>query len=239
MSLPKIALFSTINSPLLGYQIMSLKSQGVLISAVILDSKSMSESNLSIHNERTNSRFIGITPFELESYKLPFYFVLNHNSKQTIDLIRYLDIDLVVNAGTPRILGHDILSAPSIGILNCHPGILPFFRGCTCVEWAVYLDKPVGNTVHFMNSSIDQGPILTTESLSFSKSDSYCDVRSKVFQSGINLMSKMVSKFLSSDSPNVYSQDPSQGNYFNVIDEIKFSKVKEMLSRGEYRYQTD
>ena len=62
----------------------------------------------------------------------------------------YQKIDLLVNAGTPRILKSNLLKAPSIGVINCHPGILPDFRGCTCVEWAIYLDQPIGNTVHLI-----------------------------------------------------------------------------------------
>lgn len=53
--------------------------------------------------------------------------------------------------------------------MNCHPGLLPKFRECTCVEWAVYLDEEVGNTVHFMNEKIDEGPIIVQEALHFKK----------------------------------------------------------------------
>ena len=61
---------------------------------------------------------------------VPFFFIKNHNSLENIELINKRGIDLLINCGTPRILKATVLKAPKIGVLNCHPGILPdYFIG--------------------------------------------------------------------------------------------------------------
>ncbi len=48
------------------------------------------------------------------------------------------------------------------GILNCHMGSLPYFRGMDVVEWPLLNNRCdcLGFTIHFMDSGIDTGDIL-------------------------------------------------------------------------------
>ena len=46
-------------------------------------------------------------------------------------------------------------------ILNCHPGILPYYKGCNSPEWAFLNKDNIGATVHLMNERyIDGGKII-------------------------------------------------------------------------------
>lgn len=48
------------------------------------------------------------------------------------------------------------------GVMNCHMGVLPDYRGMDCTYWCV-LNEDSGNigfTVHFMDSGVDTGPII-------------------------------------------------------------------------------
>ena len=61
-----------------------------------------------------------------------------------------------------------LLEVASRGVLNCHMGILPEYRGMDCYVWAILngdVDK-VGLTVHFMDKGIDTGPIIAKKYLS-------------------------------------------------------------------------
>ena len=169
----RIGLLSTLNSPTLGYILKELLDLGVEVDAIILDPKLESVRDQQIHDERTDGQ-VPLIPLEsFTETPPPCFFVDNHNSKTTTALVRRMQIDLLLNAGTPRILKPEILESPAIGVLNCHPGLLPKFRGCTSVEWALYLDEPVGVTVHLMSEGIDEGPILMQREVPVSKGDRY------------------------------------------------------------------
>lgn len=150
-----VGVLSTLNSPILAYLLKALVGHKVPVSAIILDAKVFSEKNLRIFDERTRGALPPIPLKELEQAGLPFFFVKDLNAVETQGLVKNLSLDLLVNGGMVRILGPELLNATPQGVLNCHPGLLPGFRGCTCVEWALYLDEPVGNTVHFMDEHID------------------------------------------------------------------------------------
>ena len=68
-------------------------------------------------------------------------------------------VDLIINLGTPRIFSRaQIKNLPPI--LNCHPGILPYYKGCNSPEWAFLNKDNIGATVHLMNEYIDGGKII-------------------------------------------------------------------------------
>jgi methionyl-tRNA formyltransferase len=174
---------------------------------------------------------------EFELLKLPFYFVENHCAEATVALVKLLEVDLLVNAGTPRILKRAILQAAPRGVLSCHPGLLPGFRGCTCVEWAVYLDEQVGNTVFFMNEAIDEGPIVLQEALTFGKHQAYADVRTEVYARGHELLARAVAMVGDQDLHADELAPQSDGRYFGVIDDVRLQEVKTKLAEGRYAFQ--
>lgn len=172
-----------------------------------------------------------------EQAEIPAYFVHNHNSNFTAKLVQRLELDLLVNAGTPRILTKEALAAPRIGVLNCHPGMLPEYRGCTCVEWAVYLDEQVGNTVHLMSEGIDEGAIVMKEGLSFSSTDNYPDVRQKVFSAGSRLMARAVHEIQAKKIDQGQFIPQGKGEYRPIIDAAKMALVYRKLEEGRYAFQ--
>jgi len=80
--------------------------------------------------------------------------------------------DLLVSGGYDRILHEGALSIPRIGAINIHPALLPHYRGCWPVYWALYEGESVtGVTVHEMDLSVDSGAILVQESIPLSPDD--------------------------------------------------------------------
>lgn len=231
-------ILGTLGSPLLGYTLRALVAHGVPVGAVLLDAKGYSAKDLAIWEERTACRLPLVDLSEFESLRIPFYFLTSHNSSQAATLISRLGLDVLVNGGTPRILKANILDAPRLGILNIHPGRLPDYRGCTCVEWAVYNDDEVCNSVHFMTTTIDGGAVVLTEGYRFSSADSYVDLRVKVYREGFNLLARATEKVLregitaADSTPQV-----AGGNYFKPIPDELLADVRKKLDAGCYRYQ--
>lgn len=233
----RVSLLGTLDAPFLGYIIREFIAQGISIDSVILDSKAMSAKDWAIHEERTQGRFPLIPLDQFEEHNIPFYFVNNHVSGVTVNLLRKRGIDILVNSGTPRVLNSHILNAPKRGVINCHPGLLPKYRGCTCVEWAIYFNEQVGNTVHFMTPKIDEGPIILKEALVFSKQDYYVDIRTKVYRHGIELLANAVNKIIAEDITCESLEPQPEGQYFKPIEPEKMREVIGKLQRGEYAYQ--
>ncbi len=62
------------------------------------------------------------------------------------------------------IVPEKVIEASGLGVINCHMGILPYYRGMDVVEWPL-LEKKfelIGMTTHLMVKSIDMGPIIET-----------------------------------------------------------------------------
>jgi phosphoribosylglycinamide formyltransferase 1 len=81
--------------------------------------------------------------------------------RDAVDLLRRHDVSLVVLAGFMRIVSHCFIGAFPYGILNIHPSLLPSFPGTDVQRKA--LDHGVkfsGCTVHFVDDSLDGGPIV-------------------------------------------------------------------------------
>ncbi|MBT3585778.1 MAG: hypothetical protein HN509_12810 [Halobacteriovoraceae bacterium] len=84
------------------------------------------------------------------------------NDARAIQWVRDNKIDLIVNLRTRCIYKSEILSAPKLGCINIHHGILPKYRGTLCDLYALSEKRPAGFTIHQMNKKIDQGKILKT-----------------------------------------------------------------------------
>jgi phosphoribosylglycinamide formyltransferase-1 len=69
--------------------------------------------------------------------------------------------DLVVLAGYMRILGSAIVREYAGKMMNIHPGLLPSFTGLHAQRQALeHGVKLAGCTVHFVDESLDGGPII-------------------------------------------------------------------------------
>lgn len=71
------------------------------------------------------------------------------------------DPDLVVLAGYMRIVGKEIVRAFAGRMINIHPALLPSFPGLHGQRQAVeHGVKVAGCTVHFVDDTLDGGPII-------------------------------------------------------------------------------
>jgi methionyl-tRNA formyltransferase len=222
----KMALLSAPGAPFTGRIVAALKARGITPEAIILDSKAFSEKDKQIHHQRTEGR---LSPVPVDP-ALPLFHVDNHNDDGAASLVRDMRIDFLLNAETPRILKSAMLSATPIGVLNCHPGWLPDFRGSSCVEWALFEERPVANTIHIMTAGIDEGPIVEREVVPVEAGDSYVDIRVRVFERGIALLARNAAELCTgARTPHMFLKQ-AEGRYFKPIDPEKLAAVVARLS---------
>ncbi len=87
--------------------------------------------------------------------------------------LRGAAIDLVVCAGFARVLGRRVLEAFAGRILNVHPALLPAFPGGlhAQADALAYGVKVSGCTVHFVDETVDAGPIVVQRAVEVREDD--------------------------------------------------------------------
>ena len=227
-----VILLSTTGSAILSLVIDACLKADVNVESVIIDGELLPR-DLEINRSRLDPTFEIKSLKNFHYPKIPFYFVKNHLHIETGDLISRLSSDYILNAGTPRILKGEILKIKK-GVLNCHPGLLPKYRGCTCVEWAIFNNDPVGATVYFMDENIDTGPIVLQQILDVPRGQSYELIRTRMLMFIAELMVKGVIKCVKENISYRILPPQSDGSYYKPIPYTKLIEVKQKLMSGNY-----
>ena len=113
--------------------------------------------------------------------------VRNHNDADALEALRKDAPDVVVFTGG-GLIRKPLLDIPRLGVLNCHMGVLPAYRGMDVVEWP-FLDPmayssgkspAVGLTVHFMDTGVDTGDLLLTKHVALEPGDTFASIRDRI-----------------------------------------------------------
>jgi len=92
--------------------------------------------------------------------------------KEIIRLLKNHGVELILLAGYMRIVGDVLLSAYKNRILNIHPSLLPAFTGLHAQKQAFdYGVKVAGCTVHFVDETLDRGPIILQRCVEIKEDD--------------------------------------------------------------------
>lgn len=205
--------------------------------AVVIVSRTKKLSAMAVQTvgERTDNRLTW-QPIDalIADRNIPVYFTANHNSDLTAELIRAYAVDVAILGGT-GIIKKPLLSVPNMGIINVHPGMLPAYRGCSAVEWALYNNDEVGATCHFVVEEIDRGDMICTLKAAIVRGDKYPDVRLKAYRLQAETLIAGL-RILSEKNYREKVQPNRGGNYYDPISTEKLNAVKEMLERGRYTH---
>jgi len=94
-----------------------------------------------------------------------------------------VNADLFVLAGYMRILGSSIVRAFPGKMINIHPALLPAFTGLHAQRQAVQHGvKVAGCTVHFVDESLDGGPIILQKCVPVLDSDDEDDLAERILE---------------------------------------------------------
>jgi len=93
--------------------------------------------------------------------------------EEIVRRLREYEVEFVFLAGFMRILRTELLSAFPGRILNVHPSLLPSFKGLHAQQQAFdYGVRVAGCSVHFVDDSVDGGPIILQEAVPVEDADS-------------------------------------------------------------------
>ena len=103
-----------------------------------------------------------------QRFDIPFHYVSHNNidreehEKRLLEVLKNYEFDYIVLAKYMRILSKDFVSRYENKIINIHHSFLPAFIGAKPYLQAYNRGvKIIGATSHFVNSNLDEGPIIT------------------------------------------------------------------------------
>lgn len=100
-----------------------------------------------------------------------------------LSAMQEVDADLYVLAGYMRILGAGIVRAFPGKMMNIHPALLPSFTGLHAQRQAVHYGVKVsGCTVHFVDESLDGGPIILQQAVEVMDGDDEDSLADRILQ---------------------------------------------------------
>jgi len=92
-------------------------------------------------------------------------------------------VELVVLAGFMRVLTARFVDRYPLAIINTHPSLLPAFPGIDAAAQAIaYGAKVTGVTIHFVDASLDGGPIIAQESVPVLETDDPAALQARIQQ---------------------------------------------------------
>ena len=96
-------------------------------------------------------------------------------------------------------------------IINCHPAILPRYRGKGSPIWAIYEEGPTGVTAHLVDSGIDTGPVIHREYVNPLPDETIHNFRKRLDMVAIDVMCMIAKKII--DRVDIYTeaQKPEDG----------------------------
>jgi methionyl-tRNA formyltransferase len=118
-------------------------------------------------------------------------FVESINGPDALRLLRAARPELIIYTGGGIVRG-ELLSIPSIGVLNAHMGLLPGHRGMNALEWSLLDGDRLGVTIHFIDLGIDTGDILLRRELTVSPTDTIKSLRAAATRASADALAEAV-----------------------------------------------
>ena len=180
---------------------------------------------------------------QLRGHNVPIVQVPIHNSKNVVPHLWSANggerLDLVVLGGT-RIIRGEILTTPSTGVLNAHPGILPLCRGSASPAWSVYHDIPIGSTCHFCDAGIDTGNLVSKREVAVTRGMSYEDLCYRTLVLSGVLMKEALMAYVAGTLPAMrHAQGDSPWPTFKNAPPEVLEVVNQKLKEGTYKHYVD
>jgi phosphoribosylglycinamide formyltransferase-1 len=123
------------------------------------------------------------------------------HEREIISALRERHVDLVCLAGYMRLLSPCFIEAFRGRILNIHPSLLPAFPGLDAQRQALeHGVKVSGCTVHFVDETLDGGPIIAQRAVPVIDGDTVESLSARILEQEHQLYAEAVARVLAKES---------------------------------------
>jgi methionyl-tRNA formyltransferase len=154
----------------------------------------------------------------LDREKIPRIPCPNVNDPKFVEYVKGLNIDLVVVYFFSQILKPAILQTPRLGVINCHPSLLPRYGGPHPAFWMLKNGESIaGVTVHVMTEGIDTGAIVAQQELLIGENETNGQLTQRQHRAATTLLTEAV---------NAMAQGTIAPKPQNIAERSYFGKMK-------------
>ena len=154
----------------------------------------------------------------LDREKIPRIPCPNVNDPKFVEYVKGLNIDLVVVYFFSQILKPAILQTPRLGVINCHPSLLPRYGGPHPAFWMLRNGESIaGVTVHVMTEGIDTGAIVAQQELLVGENETNGQLTQRQHRAATTLLTEAV---------NAMAQGTIAPTPQNIAERSYFGKMK-------------
>jgi methionyl-tRNA formyltransferase len=112
------------------------------------------------------------------------------------DMLKSLDIDLIVVAAYGKILTQEILDLPQCGCVNIHASLLPKYRGAAPIHRAIEAgEKITGVTLMRMSEGLDEGDMFDSREVEIGDADTG-ELHDRLARAGAIMLKEDLDKLL-------------------------------------------
>lgn len=112
-------------------------------------------------------------------------------------LLAELQPDLIVVAAYGQILPQSVLDIPKYGCINVHASLLPRWRGAAPIQAAILAgDTQTGITIMMMEAGLDTGPMLRSEAVDITPTETAQTLHDKLSRLGARLLLETLDDYL-------------------------------------------
>lgn len=148
-----------------------------------------------------------------ESHNLNILQPLSFKDPETLELLRSLELDLLIVVAYGQILPRSILDTPRLGCINVHGSLLPRWRGAAPIQRAIAEgDQKSGITIMQMAESLDTGPMYSKTECEIKNTDTAQILHDKLAELGAKCLQETLA-VIAEGSATLEIQDESQTTY--------------------------
>lgn len=178
-----------------------------------------------------NGKFPGTFSVEhiLRKKNLKIIQIKNINSKESLDYLRTLNLDIIFSIAASQIFKKDILELPKLGCFNIHTSKLPKNRGMMPNFWSLYkyYEEPTSAiTIHKMNENLDDGEILIQTEFTLDPKESLDSLIKRTKKMSAEIFLKAID-ILNNQSVSFIKNDPLRASYNSFPKKEDVLKFKE------------
>lgn len=143
-----------------------------------------------------------------ESEGIPFLVHGNINSSDFLASVRSYECDLFVSMSFNQIFKKVVIEAVPLGVINCHAGKLPYYRGRNVLNWALINDeKEFGVTVHYVDEGIDTGKIIRQRTFPITDNDDYSTLLERAYVGCTEVLEEAIGDILGGNVNRIAQDD--------------------------------
>lgn len=173
-------------------------------------------------------KFVPVKEFALEK-NIPVYQPNSVKTEETLNLVRELNVDLIVVVAYGKILPKELIEIPKYGVINVHSSLLPKYRGAAPIHAAMINgEKETGVTIMYIAEELDAGDMILQGKTEIKEEDNLGTLHDRLAEIGAKTLMDAVELIFKGEAPRI-PQNHGEATFVKPIhkDETKIDWTKE------------